>query len=154
MLSKPIEVQAAKISKIKPELTLEQALTYFDYYGNNIYNEHDLEILSATMQLENGSNSDECLLLTGSVVLNRVVSNDWFANTVEGVILQGYGTSYQQYASKTVKNLYKITVTSRVRNLALRLIIFGSKDTQIIFQSQYPSLGEVKYIVDGEYFAY
>lgn len=125
---------------------------YFET-NDELYNEHDLQILSAAMQLENGSNSDLCLLLTGSVILNRVASDDWFANSVEGVILQGYGTSYQQYASRTVENLYTVEVTERVRSLALHLLLCGSIDKEIIFQSQYPNLGKVVYVVDKEYFA-
>lgn len=108
----------------------------------------EIEIMATAMELENGCNSDLCLLYTGSVILNRVDAS-WYPDTIEGVLLQK-----GQYASRTVDNLYKLRASDRIYTLALRLAIEGSLDTQIIFQSMQPKLGTVKYIVDGEYFAY
>lgn len=120
--------------------------------NGELVNEHDLDILSATMELENGCNSDLCLLLTGSVVLNRT-KREWYPDTIEEVVTQNYGKNGQQYASHTVENLYTVRVSERVRKLALHLLLCGPIDTEIVFQSMYPNLGKVKYVVDGEYFA-
>ena len=59
----------------------------------------ELQCLSGMMDCENGSNGDECLLLTGSVALNRRNSPKWKGDTVEEVI-----TAYDggwQYADST-----------------------------------------------------
>lgn len=120
------------------------------FYKQNpegFFTEEDLNLLSAAMELENGCNSDLCLLYTGSVILNRT-KLDWCPNTIEGVLLQK-----GQYAEHTVNNLYTVKVSERTRRLAMQLLMFGSLDETLVFQSMQPHLGKVKYIVDGEYFA-
>lgn len=112
-----------------------------------LFSVEEIMLLAAAMQLENGMNSDLCVLLTGTVILNRVRSKN-FPSTIKGVLFQK-----GQYAKHTVNNLYTVKVTDRVLSLALRLISHRSMDDELIFQSQYPHLGKVKYIVDGEYFA-
>lgn len=112
-----------------------------------LYSVEEIKLLAAAMQLENGMNSDLCVYLTGTVILNRVDSPA-FPNTIKGVLFQA-----GQYASHTVKNLYTVKVTDRVLSLALRLISHERYDETIIFQSMYPHLGHVKYKIDGEYFA-
>ena len=117
-------------------------------------NESDLNLLSACMQLENGSNGDRCLLLTGSVVLNRAYYCSWCPNTIEGVLYQK-----GQYASHTVKNLKTVVVPERTRILAKFLLIYGPIcPSNVVFQSQQKNLGRGHYDVidtpDGpEYFA-
>ncbi len=111
------------------------------------YSLADVELMAAAMELENGMNSDLCLLYTGSVILNRV-NDSWYPNTIEGVL-----TQKGQYAERTVSRLYKTRASDRVFALAMYLAANGSLDREIIFQSMYPHLGHVKYIVDGEYFA-
>ena len=107
----------------------------------------EIMLLAAAMELENGMNSDRCVLLTGSVILNRMNSPEW-PDTIYGVLHQK-----GQYAKHTVDNLYTVKVTGRVLGLALRLVVHGSIDKEIIFQSMHPHLGKVKYKVDTEYFA-
>lgn len=118
------------------------------------YDLHDLEVLSAAMELENGSNSDLCLLYTGSVMLNR--RNKHWADSIEGVILQGYyDDGYaQQYASHTVENLYTVEVSDRCRELAIRLLTYGPIDSEVVYQSQYRNLGRNAFCINGEWFAY
>lgn len=117
--------------------------------------ENDLNLLSACMQLENGDNGDRCLLLTGSVVLNRVYYCSWCPNTVEGVLYQK-----GQYASHTVKNLKTVLIPERTRILAKFLLIYGPIcPKNVIFQSQQKNLGNGHYDIietpDGpEYFAF
>lgn len=113
----------------------------------DIWDPEDIFLLAAAMELENGCNSDRCLMLTGSVILNRMAC-EWYPDTIEGVLFQK-----GQYASRTVNNLYKVKVSERVLCLALKLAVCGPVDSDILFQSQYKNLGKVKYIVDGEYFA-
>lgn len=115
--------------------------------GAEILTVEEIKLMAAAMELENGMNSDLCILLTGSVILNRRNSPEW-PDTVQGVLLQK-----GQYAQHTVRNLYKVKVSERVMCLALKLATHRPLDPEIIFQSQYKNLGRIKYIVDGEYFA-
>lgn len=118
------------------------------------YDKHDLEILSAVMELENGCNSDECLLWTGSVLMNRAMYCKWCPDTLEECVLQNYGKKGQQYASHTVENLYTVEVSNRVYNLAKQLLIWGQVcPPEYVFQSMYPHLGRNQVKIDTEYFA-
>ena len=112
-----------------------------------IFSVEDIQLLAAAMELENGMNSDWCVILTGTVILNRV-RHPRFPDTIKGVLFQK-----GQYARHTVENLYKVKVSDRVMSLALRVATHRPVDTEIIFQSMYPHLGKVKYKVDTEYFA-
>lgn len=138
---------------------IEPALIYENYeksYAETMlklildkgYTKRDIKLLAAAMQLENGDNSNLCLLYTGSVILNRVKAS-YYPDTIEGVLLQK-----GQYAKHTVNNLYTVEISKRVYKLAQELLLRGSIDNEIIFQSQFNTLGTIKYIVDGEYFAY
>lgn len=107
----------------------------------------DILLLAAAMELENGCNSDLCLMLTGSVILNRV-EHPRYPNTIYGVLHQK-----GQYAEWTLRHLDTVKVSERTMCLALKLAMCGSFDTEIIFQSMHPELGHVKYKVDTDYFA-
>lgn len=107
----------------------------------------DIKLLAAAMELENGCNSDLCILLTGSVILNRMNSPEW-PNTIYGVLHQK-----GQYAAWTLRHLDTVKVSDRTMSLALKLVMCGSMDKEIIFQSMHPELGKVKYHIDTEYFA-
>lgn len=107
----------------------------------------EILLMAKVMELENGCNSDRCLMLTGSVILNRRNSPEW-PDTVQGVIYQR-----GQYAAWTLRHIDTVEVTGRVMALALKLATCGSVDEEIIFQSMHPELGKVKYHVDTEYFA-
>ena len=107
----------------------------------------EILLMAKVMQLENGNNSDLCVLLTGSVILNRRNSPEW-PNTIQGVIYQK-----GQYADWTLRHLPTVKITERVMSLALKLVTHGTLDEEIIFQSMHPELGHVKYKVDTDYFA-
>lgn len=129
-------------------------ITHPDQLSQKV-DEKDWNLLSAGMQLENGNNGDRCLLLTGSVVLNRVYYCSWCPDTVEGVLYQK-----GQYAKPTVDNLKTVKVPERTRLLAKFLLIYGPIcPSNVIYQSQQKNLGSDHYDIidtpDGpEYFAY
>lgn len=128
-----------------------------DFYdrGGSLYDQEDLALLAAAMQLENGNNSDRCLLLTGSVILNRAYYCDWAPDTIEGVLMQGYGTKGQQYATSTVQRLYTVQVTERVRKLAVELLVGGPIcPKNVIYQAMFKQGSGVYEKVDTEYFCY
>ena len=108
------------------------------------------------MQLENGMNSDRCLLLTGSVILNRAYSCKWAPNTILGVIRQGYNSKgAQQYASHTVENIDTVKVPDRVKQLAMQLLIYGPIcPANVVYQSMFMQGSGLYEKVDTEYFCY
>lgn len=118
-------------------------------------NNTDLNLLAAAMELENGSGGDECLLLTGSVILNRAYYCNWCPDTIDGVLHQK-----GQYAKHTVNNLSTVKVPKRVKMLAKYLLVYGPIcDKNVIFQSQNSKLGtklykKIKTSSGYEYFAY
>jgi len=131
---------------IIPHITAK-AEERIEFWHNGIcYTYEDYLLIAAAMQLENGCNSDWCLILTGSVIMNRVETG--WANSVHGVLFQK-----GQYAKHTLDNLYTVKVSERVLALALKLMMCGSADKEIVFQSMHPELGKVKYHVDTDYFA-
>lgn len=107
----------------------------------------EILLMAKVMELENGCNSDYCLMLTGSVILNRRNSSEW-PDTIQGVIYQK-----GQYADWTLRHIPTVKVSGRVMALALKLATCGTLDEEIIFQSMHPELGRVKYHIDTEYFA-
>ena len=123
-------------------------------------NPNDLQYLSGAMEIENGSNGDRCLLLTGSVILNRLNSPKWDGNTIEEVVLaRDYG--YQQYASVTRNGFRNKKASDRTVLLAKYLLLYGSIcPSNVLFQGQNPHAGsgiyeriDVPYQTD-EYFCY
>ena len=130
---------------------------FFDS-GHELYEKEDLRVLSAVMMLENGhAESDRCILLTGSVLMNRASKScTWCPNTLKECVFQGYKGKGQQYASHTVENLYTVKVSDRVMALAKQLLIFGVVcPSNVLYQSMYPHQGSGNYeVIGGEYFAF
>lgn len=103
---------------------------WFDMFGSP--SAQDIQDLGGTMQLENGDNGDECLLLTGSVVLNRLYSKNWKGDTIRDIIL-----AKGQYATKTRNNFTTVKVKKRIKMLAKYLLIFGPIcDSRVTYQGQ------------------
>lgn len=159
-----VDVRSAGASEVEKVVVKPQALGGFSLMWQEfteskrtLYDEEDLHVLSAVMQLENGDANDRCLLLTGSVLLNRVKYCTWCPNTLRGCVLQGYKDKSipQQYATKTVVNLDTVKVSDRVRRLAIQLLMFGSiSPPTVIYQAQFMQGSGLYDEIDGEYFCY
>ena len=147
LLAMPVTPAKAGVIGIEDEMLINPMDVVKSVLAKKGYTMRDWYLLASAMQLENGCNSDLCLQYTGSVILNRTKAS-WCPDTIEGVLLQK-----GQYAEHTVKNLYTTKVTERIQVLALGLLLHGSLDEELIFQSMHPYLGKVKYVIDGEYFA-
>lgn len=103
---------------------------WFNMFGSP--SAQDIQDLGGTMQLENGDNGDECLLLTGSVVLNRLYSKNWKGDTIRDIIL-----AKGQYATKTRNNFTTVKVKKRIKMLAKYLLIFGPiAPSNVTYQGQ------------------
>lgn len=130
---------------------------YIDKYletHDSLYSEEDLNLLSAAMELENGMNSDECLLLTGSALLNRVYYCRWCPDTILGVLWQGFNdpSIAQQYDSRTLRRLDTVVPSERTRNLALHLLLCGPKGPKTMIYQGMTLNGKFYKQVDKEYF--
>ena len=84
----------------------------------------ELHDLASTMELENKGNGDECLLLTGSVPLNRIKSSKWKGDTVREVVMAKEG-KYWQYAEPTRKGFDDYKPSQHAKLLAKYLLIYG-----------------------------
>lgn len=116
---------------------------FFDS-GHELYKKEDLNLLAEVMFHENGSNSDKCILYTGSVVLNRVHDKE-FPNSIHDVL-------YQKGQYSTTKLFFTKPIPKHIYELAKELLIFGSQlDEAYLFQAMFVQTKE--YIkVDTEYF--
>lgn len=115
--------------------------------GESLYSLEDRDLLAEVMYHENYCNGDYIMLLTGSVVLNRVKAS-WFPNDIRGVL-------YQKGQYATVPKFYTTKIPKRVYDLAEHLLICGSHaPDKVVFQSMHPNLGTVWYEENGEYFSY
>lgn len=119
----------------------------------------DIDLLADVMWLENGhtglneEDNRQCLILTGSVVLNRVKSGKWGGKTIKSVVY-----SKGQYAYETTSQIGKTDTPQWVKDLARDMLIYGTNvPDYVIYQSQQPGLGTVWKIIENgkkdEYFA-
>lgn len=106
----------------------------------------DLQYLAGAMMIENGYNSEECVFLTGAVIMNRLYSDNWKGNTIEQII-----TAKGQYADVTVNGFRTKKCTDRVLAIAKYILLYYEPgfqcDADVVYQSQ-RVLGHGKYI-DG-----
>lgn len=114
----------------------------------------DRELLANVMYHENywtghdWAERREAMLLTGSVVLNRVECS-WCPDTIEEVL-------YDKGQYATTKLFFTAEIPDSVYELADELLEHGSiAPKSVLFQSQYPHLGHGSYrVICGEYFNY
>ena len=107
----------------------------------------DLQYLAGAMMIENGHNSEECIFLTGAVIMNRVHSDNWKGDTIEQII-----TAKGQYANATVNGFRTKQCSDRVLAIAKYILLYYEPGFQVpedvVYQSQ-RVLGYGKYI-DGK----
>lgn len=106
----------------------------------------DLQYLAGAMMIENGHNSEECVFLTGAVIMNRVHSDNWKGDTIEKII-----TAKGQYASVTVNGFRTKQCSDRVLAIAKYILLYYEPGFQceadVVYQGQQVN-GHGKYI-DG-----
>lgn len=96
----------------------------------------ELNHMAGAVQIENGDNGDEIVLLTASVIENRKRSSKWKGSTTEEVVLAKEGP-YWQYASVTRKGFKTKKASKRVRYLCKFVLIFGSVcPSNVVYQAQ------------------
>jgi len=93
-------------------------------------NSTELQYLAGAMEIENGNETDKPyddmrrLLLTGSVIINRIKSDKWYGSSVEQVIMAKDG-GYIQYADVTRKGFKTVQAKERTILLAKYILIYG-----------------------------
>lgn len=84
----------------------------------------EMNNLASEIELEVGNGDDECKLVCGSVVINRINSDKWKGSTVEEVVMAKEGP-YWQYAETTRKGLKTHKPSKHSKLLAKYLLIYG-----------------------------
>lgn len=142
-----IGLMATIITAGRPIGEWNRSYNNFVESGYSLFSEEDRDLLAEVMYHENYCNGNYIMLLTGSVVLNRVKAS-WFPNDIRSVL-------YQKGQYATVPKFYTTKIPKRVYDLAEHLLICGSHaPDKVVFQSMYPNLGTVWYEENGEYFSY
>jgi hypothetical protein len=127
------------------------------------HTEEDVKILGDIMWLENGhtgkteDDNRQCLILTGAVVVNRMVSDEkWFHKRGEKTVydvLMAPG----QYASSTKSNIGKTDTPDYVYRIADEILTYGTNvPNYVIYQSTQKNLGTIWKVIEykpNEYFA-
>ena len=113
----------------------------------SLYSISNINLLAKLIMAENGgAKNDECLVLTGVVVLKRVKSKQ-YPNTIKEVI-------YQKGQYSTAKNLNKINPNERALEIAEELLIYGVEEypDNLVFQSMFKQGKRVYKKIGTEYF--
>lgn len=112
------------------------------------YTSEEVMLLAEVMYHENNCNGNYIMLLTGSVVLNRVASKE-FPDTIHGVL-------YQRGQYATPKYFGTVHLKRKYYHMAEMLLENGSlAPDRVLYQSMNPRLGSrIWYTKNGEYFAF
>lgn len=150
-----------KVSKLKNQLRsrdeeimkIKSSSTYmWNGNWNYKYNEEDVKILAGVMYGENYISGRWEMMLTGSVVLNRIIS-DKFPNTVKDVVYQFDG-KYEQYAPRTKRLIGSKEVTKECYDLARILLEYGPVAPEFVVYQAHFNQGKVYWEWKGEEFCY
>lgn len=139
--------------------SLETIISNFNESGDwdYDYTDDDIKTLAAVMYAENYISGRWEMMLTGSVVLNRVMSNK-FPNTIHDVVYQKNG-KYEQYAPRTKGIVERVlagteSIPHECYSLARILLDYGSvAPANVIYQAHF-NQGEIFWDWNGEEFCY
>lgn len=145
LISLPHKVQADVITRETCLGGMSKALSDFYDKGGRLFNEDEVNLLAEVMYHENYCNGEYIMLLTGSVVLNRVKAS-WYPNTIKGVL-------YQKGQYATAPRFFTKPIPEEVYWLAKKLLLGGSiAPEDVVFQSMFKQGRYVWYVDKGEYF--
>ena len=116
------------------------------------YTEEDVELLAGVMYGENYISGRWEMMLTGSVVLNRVLS-DRFPNTIKEVIYQVDG-GFIQYAPRTKRLIGSAEVREECYELARLLLEYGPVAPEMVVYQAHFNQGNIYWEWKGEQFCY
>lgn len=151
-------VELQELSKSYEELhsnykSLEERSIYV-YNGNwdYKYTDEDLTILAGVIYGENYVSGRWEMMLTGSVVLNRVLS-DKFPNTIKDVVYQFDG-EYEQYAPRTKRLIGSSEIPEVCYKLAKLLLEYGPVAPEFLLYQAHRNQGKIYWEWEGEEFCY
>jgi len=134
------------------EYLLETSEYVYNGYWNYNYDYEDVEILAGVMYGENWISGRYEMMLTGSVVLNRVLDGR-FPNNIHDVVYQIDG-GYEQYAPRTKRLIGSSEVPEICYNLARILLDFGPiAPPDVVYQAHF-NQGTVFWEWKGEEFCF
>ncbi len=117
------------------------------------YDESDVEILAGVMYAENYISGRYEMMLTGSVVLNRVLDKR-FPNNIHDVVYQ-IDSGYEQYAPRTKRLIGSGEVPEECYELARILLKHGSiLPHDVVYQAHFKQGKGVFWEWKGEFFCY
>ena len=139
--------------------SLETTVSNYNESGewDYAYTDEDVKTLAAVMYAENYISGRWEMMLTGSVVLNRVKSPK-FPNTIHDVVYQKNG-KYEQYAPRTKGIVERVlagteSIPHECYSLARILLDYGSiAPANVIYQAHF-NQGEIFWDWNGEEFCY
>lgn len=123
----------------------------YNGHWNYDYTQEDVNILAAVMYAENYESGRWEMMITGSVVLNRVLSRI-FPNSIYEVVYQ-IDDKYEQYAKRT-KNLIGTQLPEECYELAEILLKYGPvAPPDVLYQAHFKQ-GPTFWHWKGEFFCY
>lgn len=157
-----VELDSKLISTSEYCIELEEENAYLTEKSKYIYNnewsydytEEDLEILAGVLYGENYTTGRWEMMLTGSVVLNRVLSPN-FPNTIKDVVYQFDG-GYEQYAPRTKRLIGSDEAKkfTECYELASLLLEYGPVAPGFLVYQAHFNQGTVYWEWEGEEFCY
>ncbi len=148
---KPVSIYESRVEQVKAEIKKIDMAANTTTASKGSKDKRalmtDRELLAAVMYLENYNNGEYIMLLTGSVVLNRVKRAGW-PNTIYDVLSQK-----GQYA--TWKDIGKKDPPAEVYALADKLLAEGSiAPENVVYQAMFKQGSGLYHAENGEYFCY
>ena len=121
------------------------------------YTQRDIDVLAATIYGENYISGRWEMMITGSVVLNRILSAD-FPDTVEDVVFQVFidanGNRFEQYAERTKNLIGSSEIPEVCYKLAEILLKYGPVVPPFVLYQAHFNQGNVFWEWKGEQFCY
>lgn len=139
---------ATIVEEEKEEVTATEEIE-IEYLG---YTESDYELLAKLIYRETGGQGMECMIACGSVVLNRVNSeNPYYPDTLEEVIFQS-----GQYSVTFNRERFDNTIPSEDAYFVAELLLTcGSQiPSNVIYQSQSALGSGIWRTINGEVYSY
>ena len=160
LASKEIERLETQVVLLNDDLMMLNHLkniTTYIYNGNwhYKYTEDDVILLATVIYGENYVSGRWEMMITGSVVLNRVMSED-FPDTIKEVvyeIIYDGDKMYEQYAQRT-KNLLGTDLPEECYRLARLLLEYGPVVPPFVLYQAHFNQGKIYWDWKGEQFCY
>ena len=143
-----------EIEAMDDEIKYYEEVCCYIYNSNwdALYDDEDVRILAGVIYGENWTSGRWEMMLTGSVVLNRVMSPK-FPNSIREVVYQFDGP-YEQYAPRTKRLIGSDEIPASCYRLAEMLLRYGPVCPPYVLYQAHFNQGVVYWEHEGEEFCY